>query len=79
MFYRTKLKHNAAFLHLPIGLEKEHEGIVDLIKMKAIYFEEPHGLTVVEDEIPEHMLELAKEKRQELIGMVRRNKMCVRG
>ena len=44
--------------------------------MKAIYFEEPHGLTVVEDEIPEHMLELAKEKRQELIGNDRRtNKM----
>ena len=37
--------------------------------MKAIYFEEPSGLTVVEDDIPDHMMELAKEKRQELIGM----------
>ena len=40
---RSKLSHNAAFLQLPIGLERETEGIVDLIQEKALYFKEPMG------------------------------------
>jgi elongation factor G len=65
---RSKLNHNAAFLHLPIGLEENHEGIVDLVKMKAVYFKDPHGMNVVEDEIPEYLQEISVSKRQELIG-----------
>ena len=65
---RTKLNHNAAFLNLPIGLEANLEGIVDLIKMKAYYFEEPHGITIREDEIPDEMKDISIQKRQELIG-----------
>lgn len=67
---RSKLHHNAAFLNLPIGLEGDHKGIVDLINEKAIFFEEPHGLTLREDEIPLDMRTEAKEKRQEMIEMV---------
>ncbi|KAJ8310525.1 hypothetical protein KUTeg_012390 [Tegillarca granosa] len=67
---RAKLLHNAAFLHLPIGLEKENEGIVDLIEQKALYFKEPHGMNIVEDEIPANMRVEAKERRQELIESV---------
>lgn len=40
---RSKLLHNAAFLNIPIGLEGEHRGVVDLIHEKAVYFEEPVG------------------------------------
>ena len=34
---REKLKHNAVMAQLPIGLEEHHEGVVDLVQMKAIY------------------------------------------
>jgi len=40
---RSKLHHNAAFMQIPIGLENEHTGIIDLIRRKAFYFEEPQG------------------------------------
>ena len=40
---RSKLHHNAAYLNLPIGLESNTKGIVDLIHEKAIYFEGQQG------------------------------------
>lgn len=44
---RSKLGHNAAFLQLPIGLESETQGLVDLIKQKAIYFDGQFGLVEI--------------------------------
>uniref|UniRef100_A0A2C9JI51 Elongation factor G, mitochondrial n=1 Tax=Biomphalaria glabrata TaxID=6526 RepID=A0A2C9JI51_BIOGL len=67
---RSKLQHNAAFINIPIGLEGNHKGIVDLIEEKAIYFEEPFGITLREDEIPADLRAEAKDKRQEMIEMV---------
>lgn len=52
---RTKLHHNAAFLQLPIGLESNTKGVVDLISQKAIYFEGNFGEVVREAEIPKDM------------------------
>jgi elongation factor G len=40
---RSKLFHNAAFLHLPIGLESKFSGIVDVVEKKAYYFEGDFG------------------------------------
>ncbi|XP_047507191.1 elongation factor G, mitochondrial [Pieris napi] len=64
---RTKLKHNAAFLHLPIGLEKECQGIIDLVEEKAVYFDGNYGEIVRLDEIPRDRRTEVDEKRHELI------------
>ncbi|NIM01855.1 MAG: elongation factor G [Acidobacteria bacterium] len=64
---KDKLKLNAVLMQLPIGLEAEHEGVVDLVEMRALYFEGDNGETIREDEIPEHMREAAEEKRNEII------------
>lgn len=64
----TKLKIPAAAVQVPIGAEDEYEGVVDLIRMKAIYNEGKRGEIVVEkDEIPEKVRALAEEKRKVLI------------
>ncbi|XP_045511430.1 elongation factor G, mitochondrial [Colias croceus] len=64
---RTKLNHNAAFLHLPIGLEKDCQGIIDLVEEKAIYFDGDYGEIVRWDEIPKDRRAEASDKRHELI------------
>lgn len=65
---RDKLKFDTAFLQLPIGLESNLKGIIDLIKMESIYFEGSAGETVVrKPEIPEKYKSQAIDKRQELI------------
>ncbi|KZC10993.1 Elongation factor G, mitochondrial, partial [Dufourea novaeangliae] len=64
---RTKLHHNAAFLQLPIGLESNHKGIIDLILQKAIYFEGDYGEVNREDEIPSNMRSEAQDAKQQLI------------
>lgn len=63
-----KLKIHAAAIQIPIGAEDEFEGVIDLIEMKAMYFEGPRGLKIrVTDQIPNHLKDLAAEKRQLLI------------
>jgi len=64
---KSKLKLNAVLMQLPIGLEAGHQGVVDLVEMKAYYFDGDHGETVREAAIPEPMRQAAEEKRAELI------------
>src|SRR5471030_1712736 len=64
---REKLKHNAVMMQIPIGLEGNHEGVVDLIEMKARYFEGPTGEDLRVDEIPEALRAQAEEKRAEML------------
>jgi elongation factor G len=40
---RSKLGHNAAFVQIPMGLESNFKGIIDLIERKAMYFHGTHG------------------------------------
>ncbi|KAF5319728.1 hypothetical protein D9619_008471 [Psilocybe cf. subviscida] len=68
---KQKLRIPAAAVHVPIGVEDEFKGVVDLINWKAIYNEGVKGNeVVVSDEIPESVLELAMAKRTELIEML---------
>lgn len=67
---RDKLGLNAHMMALPIGLEDRLEGVVDLIKMKAYYFEGHDGVDIREAEIPEHMVNDAKKYRTELLDAV---------
>lgn len=64
---REKLNHNAVLMQIPIGLEEKHEGVVDLVKMKAFYFEGEEGEKVVEKNIPEDLQASAKEYRLKMI------------
>ncbi|MFP4573361.1 MAG: elongation factor G [Desulfobacterales bacterium] len=64
---RDKLGHNAIALQIPIGLESEHHGVVDLISMKAIYFEGESGQEIKAGEIPAHLVDQAAKKREELL------------
>lgn len=62
-----KLGHNAVMMHLPIGLEDKFEGIVDIVKMKALYFEGEFGEKVVERDIPENLKAEADERHEQLL------------
>jgi elongation factor G len=64
---RKDLRLPACAVQIPIGVENEHQGVVDLVTMKAFKFQGPKGETVVEEEIPEDLVEFAKEKRTEMI------------
>ncbi len=59
-----KLGLNSVLMQIPIGLEDKLEGVVDLVKMKAIYFRGDNGLNVVEEDIPENLKAEAEEKRE---------------
>ncbi len=67
---REKLDHNAVMLQLPIGLEDKFEGVVDLVRMKAIYFEGEFGETVVERDIPDALQADAEAYREEMLDAV---------
>jgi elongation factor G len=63
-----KLRLNAFMANIPIGLEDQHRGIVDLVTMKAYENQGEDGENIVEIPIPADLVEQAKEYRQILIG-----------
>jgi elongation factor G len=64
---REKLGHHAVAMQVPIGLEADFNGVVDLVAMKAIYFDGDNGEHVRVEDIPELLLSEAVERREELI------------
>ncbi|MFY0574239.1 elongation factor G [Cystobacter fuscus] len=67
---KEKLNHHPVRLQLPIGAEDRFQGLVDLIQMKAFYFDGESGENIREEEIPAELLEQAKADRQEMIEKV---------
>jgi len=68
----SKLQGNPVALHLPIGIEDQYLGVVDLIKMKALVWDADAamGSEATIKDIPADMMELAKEYREKLIEKV---------
>ncbi|MCL4399959.1 elongation factor G [Patescibacteria group bacterium] len=65
-----RLTPNAVAMQIPIGLESEFSGVIDLLSMKAVRFNGEHGEKIIEEEIPAELLEEAKKKRHELIEKI---------
>ena len=65
-----RLNKNAVRMHLPIGEEAAHEGVVDLLTRTAYYFEGQMGETVQAKEIPEAMKDAVEAARAELVERV---------
>ena len=65
-----KLSRRAALLQVPVGLEDKFQGLVDLVRMKAYYFDGPNGEIVREKEIPPELEDLAWQYREELLDTV---------
>ena len=64
---KAKLGHNAVAMQIPIGLEMDFRGVVDLVGMKALYFDGDNGETVRVEDIPAEYREQAVSMRRDLI------------
>ena len=64
---RDKLGHNAVMVTLPIGLEDKLQGLVDLVKMRAFFFDGDSGEIIREADIPEDMADDAAKFREILL------------
>ncbi len=64
---RDKLNQNAVAIQVPIGLEADLVGVVDLVSMKALYFEGDNGEIIREAEIPANLQDEVAEKREALL------------
>jgi elongation factor G len=67
---REKLALNAVMLQIPIGVEADHRGVVDLITMKAVYFDGENGESIRIEEIPDNLRAEAESRREEMLDAV---------
>ena len=65
---RLRLKANPVPIQVPIGAEEAFEGVIDLVKMKAIYWDDAsQGMKFDVRDIPDNLLEQAKEWREKML------------
>ena len=62
-----KLGRNAVMMQIPIGKEDEFQGVVDLVEMKAIYFDGDNGENLRYEEVPADLKDQAAEYREKML------------
>lgn len=67
---REKLSHNAHLITYPIGAEDQFKGMVDLVTMKAFYFDGDNGEHIREEAIPADIADECQKYREDLIAAV---------
>jgi len=67
---REKLNHNAVLVQMPIGAEENFRGVVDLVAMKAYYFDGENGEIVREEAIPADLTDAAGKAREEMLDVI---------
>lgn len=67
---REKLSHNAHLITYPIGAEDQFKGVVDLVQMKAFYFDGDNGEHIREEAVPAELVDECKKYRENLIAAV---------
>ncbi|MBN2197648.1 elongation factor G [Candidatus Wolfebacteria bacterium] len=70
---KERLNPNALEMQVPIGSEANFKGVVDLLTMKAFYFEGEHGEKIEEKDIPQELKEEAEKKRTILVEKIAEN------
>src|SRR3989339_764063 len=66
----ARLSKKAVRMQIPIGEEAKHEGVIDLLRMKAYYFEGNMGNLVIEKDIPGNLRAEAEKYRAELVEKI---------
>jgi len=67
---KERLGHNAVLMQIPIGLEDKHMGVVDLVSMKAVYFDGTDGEIVRIEDVPAESKAQAEKSREEMLDAV---------
>jgi elongation factor G len=67
---REKLNHNAVLMQIPIGAEENFKGIIDLIVMKAYWFDGENGENIREEAIPAELQDQAAKARDEMLDVI---------
>jgi elongation factor G len=67
---RDKLAHNAHLITYPIGAEDQFKGVVDLVQMRAFYFDGDNGETIREEDVPAELVDECKKYRENLVAAV---------
>ncbi|PIR69769.1 MAG: elongation factor G [Candidatus Niyogibacteria bacterium CG10_big_fil_rev_8_21_14_0_10_46_36] len=65
-----RLTPNAVPVNIPIGLEQDHKGVIDLMRMKAIHFDGDHGEQIRVEDIPEDMKAEADSWRTKMVEKI---------
>jgi len=67
---KSRLGANGIAIQIPIGLGHDHKGVIDLMTMKAYFFEGDKGDTVREVDVPDDMKEYAQEWRHKMVEKI---------